>query len=144
MGRKAAPLSIFVDSSAWFAAMVKRDRWNVRAKAVLQSEPDAVTTDHVIVETWLLLNSRYRRDAAERFWENIRRGGVAVEHVTAADLEAAWAIGEAFSDQEFSIVDRTSFAVMERLGLTRAASFDDDFAVYRYGRNRDRAFEVLR
>ena len=37
-----------------------------------------------------------------------------------------------------------SFAVMERLGLTQVASFDDDFAIYRYGRNRDRAFEVLR
>jgi uncharacterized protein len=33
---------------------------------------------------------------------------------------------------------------MERLGLTRAASFDDDFAVYRYGRRREKAFEVLR
>jgi hypothetical protein len=33
---------------------------------------------------------------------------------------------------------------MERLGLTRAASFDDDFAIYRYGRSHDRAFEVLR
>jgi predicted nucleic acid-binding protein len=41
-------------------------------------------------------------------------------------------------------VDRTSFAVMERLGIIRAASFDADFAVYRYGRKRDRAFEVLR
>ena len=37
-----------------------------------------------------------------------------------------------------------SFAVMERLGLTRVASFDRDFAIYRYGRNRTRAFEVLR
>jgi len=33
---------------------------------------------------------------------------------------------------------------MERLGLDRAATFDDDFAVYRYGARRDRAFEVLR
>jgi predicted nucleic acid-binding protein len=49
-----------------------------------------------------------------------------------------------FSDQDFSLVDRTSFAVMERLGLVRAASFDDHFAIYRYGRNRDRAFEILR
>ena len=53
-------------------------------------------------------------------------------------------IGELFTDQRFSIVDRTSFAVMERLGLTRVASFDQDFAIYRYGRKRDRAFEVLR
>jgi uncharacterized protein len=97
-----------------------------------------------MVETWLLLNSRYHRQGAERFWESIRSGGVLVHAVTAADLEAGWAIGEAFPDQEFSIVDRTSFAVMERLGITRAASFDDDFAVYRYGRLRDRAFEVIR
>jgi hypothetical protein len=33
---------------------------------------------------------------------------------------------------------------MERLGITRVASFDRDFAIYRYGPNRDRAFEVLR
>jgi predicted nucleic acid-binding protein len=58
-------------------------------------------------------------------------------------MDAAWTIGEVFADQEFSIVDRTSFAVMERLGITRAASFDKDSAVYRYGRNRDRAFEIL-
>jgi uncharacterized protein len=135
---------IFVDSSVWFALAVARDRGNTRAKSVLRDNTDSVTTDHVMVETWLLLNSRYHHQAAERFWDRIRRGAVQIEFVTAVDLEKAWAIGEAFSDQTFSIVDRTSFVVMERLGITRAASFDDDFAIYRYGRNRDRAFEVLR
>lgn len=103
-----------------------------------------MTTDHVIVETWLLLASRHRRDAADRFWERVRHGASRVELVIASDLEAAWIIGQAFSDQDFSIVDRTSFAVMERLGVTRVASFDDHFAIYRYGRSRDRAFEVIR
>jgi predicted nucleic acid-binding protein len=91
-----------------------------------------------------LLNVRLHRQAAERFWMSVRRGAAQLERVLAADFEAAWAIGEAFPDQDFSIVDRTSFAVMERLGLVRAASFDDHFAVYRFGRNRDRAFEILR
>jgi predicted nucleic acid-binding protein len=133
-------LSLFVDSSVWFAAVVARDRWNARAKAILAEAEPIVTTDHILVETWLLLNSRYHRQGAERFWDGIRRGGARVEMATAADLEAAWVIGEAFPDQSFSLVDRTSFAVMERLGLARAASFDDDFAVYRYGRRRDKAF----
>jgi len=128
----------------WFASIVARDRSNARAKSVLRSVDDHVTTDHVLVETWLLLNSRYRRTAAEQFWDKIRRGAARVEQVTTADLETAWAIGEIFADQEFSIVDRTSFAVMERLGITSVASFDDDFAIYRYGRGRDKAFEVLR
>lgn len=64
--------------------------------------------------------------------------------MTPTDLDAAWAIGQAFPDQDFSLVDRTSFAVMERLGIRRVASFDDDFTVYRYGRGRERAFEVVR
>lgn len=33
---------------------------------------------------------------------------------------------------------------MERLGVHRAAPFDDDFAVYRFGPRRSRAFEVVR
>lgn len=137
-------MSVFVDTSVWFAAANVRDRHNRRAKILLSSLPDPLLSDHVLVETWGLLNSRVHRQAAEQFWLGVRRGTVAMEKITALDLERAWLIGEAFSDQSFSIVDRTSFAVMERLGLTRAASFNDDFAVYRYGRNRDRAFEVLR
>jgi uncharacterized protein len=137
-------LSVFVDSSVWFAAVVARDHDNARAKSILESSWDHVTTDHVLVETWLLLNSRSRREAAERFWEQVRRGGVRVEPVTTADLEAAWAIGLAFPDQRFSIIDRTSFVVMERLRIVQAASFDADFAVYRFGRSRDQAFEVIR
>jgi predicted nucleic acid-binding protein len=61
-----------------------------------------------------------------------------------ADVEAAFGIGQAFADQDFSIVDRTSFAVMVRLGVVRAASFDDDFAVYRIGSDRRKAFEIVR
>lgn len=37
----------------------------------------------------------------------------------------------------------TSFAVMERLGCRRAATFDIDFAVYRAGPDRKVAFEIL-
>lgn len=137
-------MSVFVDSSVWFAAMVARDRRNVDAKSILRETTDHVTSDHVLVETWLLLNSRYHYQGAERFWDSLRRAAVRIEPTTPADLESAWAIGEAFPGQDFSIVDRTSFVVMERLGITQVASFDDDFAIYRFGRNRDRAFEVLR
>jgi predicted nucleic acid-binding protein len=139
-------LNAFVESSVWFASVVARDRNNRRAKEILNQEAPRglVTTDHVVVETWLLLQRRKDYAAAEAYWEGIRRGVAQMEFVAPADWEAAWTIGEIFADQELSLVDRTSFAVMERLGLTRVASFDNDFAVYRYGRKRDRAFEVLR
>jgi predicted nucleic acid-binding protein len=137
-------LSVFIDSSVWFAAANARERRSQRAKRILTDIAEPLTTDHVLVETWVLLNARLHRHAAEAFWRAIRAGIAQVEKVTTADLDSAWAIGEAFPDQAFSIVDRTSFAVMERLGISRVASFDDDFAIYRYGRNRDRAFEVTR
>ena len=137
-------MTVFIDTSVWFAAANTRDRLNARAKAILSDISDPLLTDHILVETWLLLNSRVDRHAAERFWKRLRVSGVDVQKVTVGDLDAAWTIGEAFGDQTFSIVDRTSFAVMERLRVNRVASFDDDFAVYRYGRSRDKAFEVLR
>lgn len=137
-------MSLFVDTSAWYAAADHGDTNNARAKEVLASGDPLVTTDHVLVETWLLLRHRLGRHAAERFWGGLRGGAAATEPVTAADLESAWAIGENFPDQDFSLVDRTCFAVMQRLGLERVAAFDDDFAVFRYGHKRDKAFEVVR
>lgn len=79
-----------------------------------------------------------------RFWSGLRSLPLSIAFVDAADLERALAIAERWADQDFSLVDCTSFAVMERLGCTRAASFDADFAIYRYGPDGTRAFEILR
>jgi predicted nucleic acid-binding protein len=116
---------------------------NERARAVLSAGEPLVTTDHVLVETWTLLRWRIHREAAEAFWEGLRSVAF-LEAVGEADLEVAWRIGRDFSDQDFSLVDRTSFAVMVRTGIERVASFDPDFAVFRYGPRRARAFEVVR
>lgn len=138
-------MSLFVDTSVWYAAADAGDRSNARGRELLsEAEEPLVTTDHVLVETWTLLRHRIHRVAAERFWEGIRTGVAELEPVRASDLEAAWAIGQAFPDQDFSLVDRTSFAVMERLGVRRVAAFDDDFAIYRFGRGRRESFTVLR
>jgi len=109
-------MSLFVDTSIWYAAADSSDAGNSRAKAVLAESEPLVTTD----------------------------GVAAVEAVSAADLEAAWGIGVTYRDQDFSIVDRTSFAVMRRLGIERAASLDNHFAIFRFGPNRRRAFTIIR
>jgi uncharacterized protein len=134
----------FVDTSVWYGAVDLGDVYNERARELLANISDPLLTDHVLIESWRLVNSKIHRKAAEGFWFGIRSGVAELERVTASDLDIAWAIGESFPDQNFSIVDRTSFAVMERLGVTQAASFDDHFAIYRYGSKRDRAFEILR
>lgn len=137
-------MSIFVDSSAWYAAADRSDRYNDRAKRLLSTDEPLVTSDHVLAETWSLIHRYISANSAEAFWEGLRSGVATVEQTTSADLEAAWAIGERFPDQDFSLVDRTSFALMERLGISLVISFDSDFAIYRYGRGRRFAFEVLR
>lgn len=135
---------LFVDSSAWCAAANRNDRHNRRAKEILQAEELLVTTDHILVESWWLLRRSLSRKAADRFWEGLLQGVAVVEVVTLADVRQAWDVNSSFPDQGFSLVDLTSFVVMERLGLHRAASFDNDFVIYRYGQGRDRAFEVAR
>jgi predicted nucleic acid-binding protein len=137
-------MALFVDTSVWYAVADSSDVSNARAKAILKSEEVLLTTDHVLVETWTLLRYRIHIRAAERFWEGLRAGAASVEPVGAADLETAWQIGTDYSDQEFSVVDRTSFAVMQRLGIARAASFDAHFAVFRFGPKRRHAFVIVR
>lgn len=137
-------MSLFVDTSIWYAAADSADASNARAKAILKSGERLVTTDHVLVETWTLLRYRIRSNVAARFWDGIRSGVAAIEPVGMADLEAAWQIGLSHNTQDFSIVDQTSFAVMRRLGIERVASLDDRFAVFRFGPKRRQAFTVVR
>ena len=136
-------MTLFVDTSAFYAAVDKGDREHARALTLLATGEPLVTTDHVVVETWLLVQRRVGHSAADAFLDGVLQGGAEIEMIEPADFEAARRIAMAFTDQQFSIVDRTSFAAMERLGLNRALSFDSDFAIYRFGPRRDRAFEIV-
>jgi predicted nucleic acid-binding protein len=137
-------LTLFVDTSIFYAVLDRNDQYHARAGTVTSSDDRLLTTDHVLIECWRLARVRLGREVAERFWTAVRGGLATVETVLPGDLENAWRIGEAFGGQDFSIVDRTSFAVMERLGIASVASFDDHFAIYRFGPRRERAFDVRR
>lgn len=90
----------------------------VRATGLLDRDEELITSDHVLVECWLLLNGRVGYAIAERFLGALRGGAAVVEPVLGADLEAASQIAVAFPGQTF--------------------------AIYRYGPRSDRAFELLR
>lgn len=115
-----------------------------RAVEILGADEPLVTSDDVLVETWRLAAHRLGWSVAEQFWDTLRRGRARLEPVLPVDREAAWAIGRRYADQHFSLVDCTSFAVMERLGLRKVAAFDTDFAIYRWGRDSAEAFQVIR
>jgi predicted nucleic acid-binding protein len=134
-----------VDTGVLFAAAVRRDARHQRARRLLATIADdrTFTTDHVLLETWMMIRLRASWAAAMRFLGAVRSTPLAVETTSLADLERAQAIATAWEDQQFDLVDCTSFAVIERVGCGRAASFDRDFAVWRYGSNRGRALDVL-
>ncbi len=103
---------------------------------------DLVTSDDVLVETWFLVSLRNTTTTADRLIESIRKGLARVEPAGPADLAVAAETARAFPDKDFSIVDRTSWAIMERLGIHQAVAFDIDFFVYRFGPGRLQAFTV--
>lgn len=137
-------MTLYVDSSAWYAAIDRDDVDHVRAVSALETDEPKVSSDHVLLETWRLLAHRVGWTIADRFWETMLAGAAHVECVERGDLDAALHTRQRFSDQSFSLADCTSFAIMQRLRLDRVASYDDDFLVYRYGPQSERAFQIVR
>ena len=134
---------ILIDTGAWLALADEGDRYHSDARRFYLHEPDRhdfVTTNLIVAETWALLATRISRAAALRFWEGLRETRADVVPVEPADLEVAWRIINEWSDQDFSLGDCATFAVMERLGIQDVFAFDSRFLVYRYGRDRQRAF----
>lgn len=138
--------AIFVDTGAFYATADRGDRNHGAALSVFEARGTAgelVTSDYVFVETWCLIRARLGRDAAMKYWDAMESGVVTTHGVTSEDLAKARTIASLWPDQDFSLVDCTSFAVMERLRLDEALAFDPHFRVYRYGVRRQRAFRIV-
>ena len=137
---------LFVDTSGFYAVADASDRHHEAASSVFVergSLGDLVTTDHVFVETWLLLRGRLGRNAAVRYWDSMMAGAVKVYGVLSRDVVRAREILGEWPDQELSLVDCTSFALMERAGIDQALACDRHFRIYRYGEHRKRSFEIV-
>jgi len=130
-------MNIFVDTGAFYALADTSDARHDSAKNFYTAairEHRFFTTNFALVETWLLIRNKLGYNAAQKFFDRIRKGIVGVMDVPASDLEKAWMILTEYADQEFSLVDAASFAVIERLRISTAFSFDAHFRMYRFGK----------
>lgn len=78
-----------------------------------------------------------------RFWDALSIDVFTVVGVTAQDFRRGREIARVWSDQAFSIVDCTSFALIERLDIRRVFAFDRHFRVVRLGCRCRRALEIV-
>lgn len=141
--RKRIRVRTFVDTSGFYALANRSDRHHLAARAALAKRREWITTDHVLVETWLLLRARLGYAAAIAFWDDLAHGLALVAGLSSSDLVRARQIAGEWRDQEFSLVDCTSFAIIERLGLTQALAFDQHFRIFRWGERRKRKLTLV-
>jgi predicted nucleic acid-binding protein len=122
---------VFVDTSAIYALIDRDDAEHSGAKsrlrALKKARVEPVLTNFVVAETHALLLARLGASVA-RAW--LVRNVWHVERATEADESAGRRIIAEYVDKTFSFTDAVSFAVMERLGMTRAFAFDRHFEQY--------------
>ena len=134
---------VFVDTSIWYAAADAGDAHRDIAQSLLAEHAGTlVTSDLVLAELWNLVTARTNHTIANRTVAAIASGVARIESTTVADFEAAQAMLAHYPDQAFSLTDRTSWALMERLAITQAIAFDADFRIHRYGPHKTQAFTV--
>lgn len=119
----------FVDTGAWFAAVVPWDANHALAAAWFESNKrPLITTDYVLDETLTLLRARGEGQRAIALGGSLFGGQMAEVHLVSSDeIDAAWQIFRRFRDKEWSFTDCTSKVVIEELSCAVAVAFDDHF-----------------
>jgi hypothetical protein len=125
---------LFVDTGAWYAVVDKKDPDHNQAELFLRNnKTPLLTTNFIFDEAVTLIRSRLGWNAAKDFGTNLKGSSFAgIIKVRDEDEENAWRIFLKFKDQDYSFTDCTSFAVMERLKIDTAFSFDSHFESMRF------------
>lgn len=120
---------IFVDTGAWFAAIVPSDSdYLTAATWFSQNTQPLITTNYVIDETLTLLRMRRENQRAIALGDSFFSGALATVHyLTEVEIQQAWQVFRQFSDKEWSFTDCTSKVVMEKFKITQAFAFDHHF-----------------
>ena len=121
---------VFIDASFWIAYRDARESNFPLARETVnrlfQARTTFVTTIPVFceIQAYFARNPRRRQVVLNDF---LRNRVVHIEETSHADQMAAVELLEQHQDKEYSFCDALSFVVMQRLGLTRVATFDNHF-----------------
>jgi hypothetical protein len=122
-------MHVFIDTSYFFARLVKRDQWHRQACAAAAMETTPVTSSLVVNETVSLLQAKGVLSAALTFLRGIRStDDIRVIHVDPVLQAEAWDLFGKWGPAGVTIVDCSSFAIMRSLSIRRAFTFDEHFS----------------
>src|SRR5262249_41780487 len=123
-----------VDTSAYFALLDADDANHTQARTIserlIAEGAHLFTTSFVLAETHALLLNRLSQQIPPKFLRDMEQSPTSLIWVTLRDVDRAKAIIYQYTDKDFSLTDATSFAVMERLRIPTAFTFDRHFAQY--------------
>ena len=122
--------AVFVDTSAFLAALDKGDKYHTEAKrrwrALSKSPSELWTTDYVRLESWSLIQRRLGAEAVMSFqddWLPLCK----IHEVGRDGFERAAAQWRIAQRRNLSLVDLTSFDAMRQLAIRTALAFDQHF-----------------
>ncbi len=122
--------AILADASFLIALLHAGDVHHADAAQFLKGADDVIllVTNHAFDEAMTLLKRRVGAALAIRAGESLRRSRL-FQRMTLSedDEEAAWSVFVRHGDKEWSYTDCASLAVMQRLGIAEAVSFDHHF-----------------
>jgi predicted nucleic acid-binding protein len=125
---------VFVDSSVYLALLDQDDEHHREATQLLHQLAEEryrqFTTNVLLIESHALILSVLGRAQAAQFLRDMQESNTVIVRVRASDEARAQQILFQYTDKDFSFADATSFAVMERLAIRLAFTFDRDFAQY--------------
>ena len=125
---------VFVDTSGWANLFVKSEPFHKSSVSLIhkiqRERRRIVTSNYVLAEFSALLMSplRVRSDIRLTLLDRIRTASwVEIRHVDESHDSASWDYLLSLRDKDFSLVDCSSFVMMQRQGLREALTTDGHF-----------------
>lgn len=123
-------MKAFVDTSALYALIVPEDVRHSAAEALFQrlrdQHVDLVSSNYVLLECASLLQRRHGFEPAKAFLVKAS-SLLEIVWIGAGEQEKALTLWNQAKSRTLSLVDCTSFAVMQQTGLRYAVAFDVHF-----------------
>ncbi len=125
-------MTLFVDSSAWYALNDRSDHHRTAAlekmTRISAGQVALVTSDYVLDESLTLISTLANHQTAVAFGDMlIKSTSIQLLPVTEELRQSAFDIFKKYTDKNLSFTDCTSFALMKRMKLKTAFTFDDHF-----------------